>query len=139
MAARPLSQREELPYLVVYGALTALVAALPTTSLNIWDGLTGVWSILLAIFGTIYIYRQNGGANGHFFLQRYLAVGWVVAVRYLAVLVPIAIVFFALLVADNASEVTTGGEFIFSAVAETIIYWRIAHHVRDLARKTTAL
>lgn len=40
MAARLLSQREELPYLVVYGALAALVMAVPATGFNFWDGLS---------------------------------------------------------------------------------------------------
>ena len=72
MAARPLSEREALPYLVVFVALSSAVAYIPQTTQNLWDGVGTVWSVLLAVVGTIYIYRQNGGAGGQHFLQRYL-------------------------------------------------------------------
>lgn len=94
MAARPLSEREALPYLVVFVALSSAVAYIPQTSHNLWDGFGAVWSVLLAAVGTVYIYRQNGGAAGQHFLQRYFAVGWVVFIRWLAVLILVAVPFY---------------------------------------------
>ena len=61
MAARPLSEREALPYLVVFVGLSAAVSYIPQTMSNVWDGLGAACSIALALVGTIYIYRQNGG------------------------------------------------------------------------------
>lgn len=53
MAARPLSEREALPYLVVFVALSSAVAYIPQTSHNLWDGFGAVWSVLLAAVGTV--------------------------------------------------------------------------------------
>ena len=102
MAARPLSEREALPYLVVFVALSSAVAYIPQTTYSLWDGLGGVWSVLLAAVGTIYIYRQNGGAGGQHFLQRYFAVGWVVVVRWFVVLILVAVAFYGTLAGHHA-------------------------------------
>ena len=139
MAARPLSEREALPYLVVFVALSSAVAYIPQTTHNVWDGLGAVWSVLLAALGTIYIYRQNGGGGGQHFLQRYFAVGWVVVVRLIVVLILVAVAFYGTLAAVGAdTESTHWYDFLFLAVVEAVIYWRIGHHVRDLAQRATA-
>ena len=76
MAARPLSERDALPYLVVFVGLTAAVSFVPATMTNVWDGLGAAWSVLLAVIGTLYIYRQNGGAGGqHFCIDTLPSVG----------------------------------------------------------------
>src|SRR5262245_4674371 len=99
MAARPLSEREVLPYLVVFVALSVAVVYIPQAPLNVWDGLGAVWSVLLAVVGSIYIYRQNGGPGGQHFLQRYFAVGWVVTLRWLVGLIGPGVAFYGTLAA----------------------------------------
>ncbi len=139
MAARPLSEREALPYLVVTVALSSAVAFIPQTTHNVWDGLAAVWSVLLAVVGTIYIFRQNGGAEGRHFLQRYFAIGWVVSVRWLAVFILVTVVLYGTLVAVGADIKSTHWyDFLYLAVVEAVIYWRIGHHVRDLAQRAMA-
>lgn len=132
MAARPLSEREALPYLVVYmGLFTA--ASMITTPLNPWDTAGALWSTVLAVFGTIYIYFQNGGAGGQHFLQRYFAITLVVSIRWGVILMLIMLPVYALLRARGInSEETTVYEFMFFAVLETVFYWRLGHHVREL-------
>ncbi|MBI2929570.1 MAG: hypothetical protein HYY24_28230 [Verrucomicrobia bacterium] len=138
MATRPLSEREALPYLVVFLALSTAVGYIPETVFNIWDGFGAAWSVLLAVIGTIYIYHQNGGAKGQHFLQRYFAIGWVVAIRWLVIIVLAAFAFVGVLeFVGVLNDSTSWYEFLFLAVAETVIYWRIGYHIRDLARKTT--
>jgi hypothetical protein len=140
MAARSLSEREALPYLVVFVALVTVVGYIPKPTPNLWDGLEAVWSVLLAVVGSIYIYRQNGGANGQHFLQRYFAVGWVVTLRWLVVIILAAIAFYAVLAAVGAdTESTHWYDFLFFAAAEAVLYWRIGHHVSDLATRTTTV
>jgi len=140
MAARPLSDRQVLPYLVVYVGLTTAVSFLPATMTNVWDGLGAVWSVLLAVFGSLYIYRCNGGVDGQHFLQRYFAIGWVVAIRWLVILMIAIVALFAVLAALSveAGE-STWYEFVFIAVAEAIVCWRIGYHVGDLASRTKAV
>jgi hypothetical protein len=137
MAARPLSEREALPYLVVFIGLSAAVGYIPQTMSNVWDGLRAAWSVALAVVATIYIYRQNGGADGQHFLQRYFAIGWVVGIRWLVVLVLATIAFIATLTALGLeTKHTTWYDFMFFAIGEVVVYWRIGHHVRDLANRT---
>jgi hypothetical protein len=138
MAARPLTDRETLPYLVIYSALMSAAWLIPVPSLNLWDIVTAIWGIALAVFGTIYIYRQNGGDRGNHFLQRYFALGWVVAIRWVAGFIPCALAFHGVIAFTGVySESTTWYDFLFQGSAEAVLYWRIAHHVRDLATRTT--
>lgn len=140
MATRPLSEREALPYLVVFVGLFAVVGYIPQTVSNVWDGLGAGWSVTLAIVGTIYIYHQNGGPDGQHFLQRYFAIGWVVTIRWLVILVLAAVAFFiALTMLGIEAAETTWYEFLFLAVVEAVVYWRIGYHVRDLASRTKAI
>ena len=139
LVAHPLSERETLPYLVVFVGLSAAVGYIPQTMSNVWDGLGAAWSVALAVVATIYIYRQNGGAGGQHFLQRYFAIGWVVAIRWLVVFILATVAFYGTLAAVGAdTESTHWYDFLFLAVVEAVIYWRIGYHVRDLAQRTTA-
>jgi hypothetical protein len=139
MATRPLSEREALPYLIVFVGLSAAVVYIPQTMSNVWDGLGAAWSVALAVVATIYIYRQNGGADGQHFLQRYFAIGWVVGIRWLVILVLATIAFIATLTALGVETESTWYDFMFRAIAEAVVYWRIGHHVRDLANRTRAV
>jgi len=140
MAARPLSEREVLPYLVVFVSLYAAVGYIPQAFTNIWDGLEAFCSIALAVLGTIYVYGQNGGASGQHFLQRYLAIGWVVTLRWLVVFILAAVAFFTLMtVLGRETEETTWYDFLFLAVVQAVVYWRIGYHVGDLAQRTRAV
>lgn len=137
MRAQPLSERESLPYLVLYVALFTLVSGLPNPDFNLFDAFESLLSVIIAIVGTILIYQQNGGINGQFFLQRYFAIGFVVALRCLVVLV--AAMLALIVVLDSLGMLeddTTWYDLIIIVVAEMLLYWRIAHHVRDLAEST---
>ena len=140
MVARPLSEREALPYLVVFVGLSAAVGYIPQTMSNVWDGLGAAWSVALAVVATIYIYRRNGGADGQHFLQRYFAIGWVVAIRWLVIIIFAAIAFYAALTAVGVeTENTAWYDFVFLAIVEAVVYWRIGHHVGELADRTKAV
>ena len=133
MASRPLSAREELPYLVVSLIFTLVVTIVPKPTPNQWDYLAVGWSIILAIAGTFYIYWQNGGSKGDHFIQRYFAIGWVVAVRWFAWVMPVGIFYYSVL-GDPKIEHATWHESVFFAACETILYWRIGHHIAALRR-----
>ncbi len=93
---------------------------------------------MLAVVGTVYIFRQNGGAGGKNFLQRYFAIGWVVGTRWLVTFAIVSVVFYGMLMAMNADidiESTSWHGFLFVAVAETAFYWRVGSHVRDIAKR----
>ena len=140
MVGRPLSEREVLPYLIVFVALTAAIGFIPSERLNVWDHLGTSFSVILAVLGTIWIYRQNGGADGRLFLQRYLAIGWVVGIRWMAVLLVLFIPLFIMLwLYGIESEVTTLYDVVFFAAAEFALYWRIGVHVGNVARRAKSV
>lgn len=137
MAVRPLSEREVLPYLAVAAGLSAVAVWIPEVTMNFWDGAGMVWSIAVAVLGTLHIYQQNGGAGGEHLLQRCLAIGWVVSLRWLVAIVLFAVAFFAATAAfGTVPEHTTWVDFLMIAAFQVGLYWRIGHHVRDVARRT---
>ncbi|MBI1381804.1 MAG: hypothetical protein GC161_12040 [Planctomycetaceae bacterium] len=138
MAARPLSDREVAPYLVVAAGLSSVLWWTPETELNFWDGADTVLSIAVAVLGTLHVYERNGGAQGQHLLQRYFAIGWVVGIRFLAVVLPLLFGYYFLLFAAFGVETqqTTWQEFLMFAALQISLYWRFGHHVRDLAQRS---
>ena len=136
LAARPLTAREELPYVLAFFTLWTINAyssvLFPQSAIaNIWDRLSAGWSIALGIAGTIYIYRRNGGGEGEHFLQRFVVIGWVVTVRWFVWVMPVLLFYYAVL-ADLEDDQATWHEFVLFGVCEAILYWRTGHHVAAL-------
>lgn len=126
MASRPLTERVTLPYVVISAMLVAAIGYVPFATFNLWDGLGAAWSIALAALGTLYIYRQNGGAEGRHFLQRYLAIGWVVTVRWIVGFAAATAAFFTALTVSGAEihQHITWYDFLILVIDETILYLR---------------
>lgn len=136
MAERPLSSRQELPYVIILVGLSVAAGYVPLLLENGWDRLGAAWSVAAVVLGTLHVYRRNGGAAGRCFLQRYLAVGWVVSVRWMATM--LSVIFGMLLVialVGREAEETTWFDFALIAGMEVMLYWRIGLHVGDLARR----
>ena len=137
MRDQPLSERESLPYLVAYIAIFTIASGFPKSNFNFLDTVGSVLSFVIAIVGTIFIYRQNGGNGGRYFLQRYLAIGFVVGMRCLVAIVVGMIALIGILESFGLfSDQTTPYDLVFTVMAEIIVYWRIGYHVRDLAEST---
>jgi hypothetical protein len=134
MRAQPLSERESLPYLVVYVAFFTIASGFPNPDFNLLDAIGSLLSVVITIVGTVLIYQQNGGIDGRFFLQRYFAIGFVVAMRCLVAIVGGMLALLAALDSlGMSSDETTLYDLVFIGIAEIIVYWRIAYHIRDLA------
>ena len=130
---RSVSDREALPYLVIFAALTALVGAFPMfEGFNDWDLVSGLLSVAFAVGGVIYAYKSNGGKEGFDLIQKYVVLGWVVVIRCLLVFVPLAIVAY---IAGEAlglvSDQTGFFDVLLIAILEIVLYGRIGRHVRD--------
>lgn len=133
LAHGPLSEREVLPYLVLFAAIAYVAPFFPAESMNVWDYLGASWAAALAVGGTLYAFRRNGGRAGANFVQHYLAIGWVVGVRWVVFLAALFVVY--LFLVDPPQE-TTWHEALFFCIAELILWERIAHHIGDLAATT---
>jgi hypothetical protein len=130
LAAGPLTEREALPYLVLFMATAAATPLTTVDPFNSWDYVETAASIALVIFGTIYAYRCNGGAAGSNFLQRFLAIGWVVVVRLIAMFVLPASFVLAVFVEESN---TTWQAALMVIIGEAIYFERIGNHMRSVA------
>ena len=138
MAARPLTEREALPYLVVYVGLTALVTCLAVPDINIWDMIETGLGVLICVLGTIYAYHCNGADKGEHFLQRYFAIGWVVSLRVIAGLFLAYCTYLVIceLAGISNGDATTWQDTLFIIGMEIFLYWRTGHHIAQLAQRT---
>ena len=134
LRARSLGDREALPYLVLFAGLTALVGGLPAKDgFNIWDTTSVVLSVILAIAGVAYAYYQNGAGEGYDLIQKYVVLGWVVAVRFIIIAVPVAVALVALGDFMGLVSYDSTGWFDVAVIAlfEAFLYQRIGRHIRD--------
>jgi hypothetical protein len=128
LVAGPLNDREVLPYLLIFVGLSALVLIFPAESMNPWDYALAISTLLITVGGTVYVYYCNGAAAGSHFVQRYLAIGWVVTVRWgVAVIFAFVVLLFLI---DTSGDETTPITAVFWITAEVALYERIGHHIR---------
>jgi hypothetical protein len=140
MANRPLTDREALPYFLVYSGLTAAAGYVAMPLENAWDWAQAAWAVLIAILGAIHLYRSNGGNHGEYFFQRYFALGWVVGLRWLLVAVLVLVAFHVPMAFFRPDvEDTQWYDLLLLVVLETGLYWRIGHHIKDLARRVASV
>jgi hypothetical protein len=133
LKTRTLTDREALPYLLVFTGLAAAVYLFPTTdTFNHWDWIQGGLSVALALGGVIYSYFRNGGRDGYDLILKYVVIGWIVAVRCVLLFIPCAIALYFLgEVAGLISDETNWYDTLVFAGFETILYQRIGRHIAD--------
>ena len=119
--------------MILYAGLAASVYLFPTTEeFNIWDWIGGGLSVTLALGGAFYAYARNGGRQGFDLIQKYVVIGWIVAVRCILVFIPCAIALYFIgemlgLISDDANWYDT----LMIAGFEAILYQRIGRHIAD--------
>lgn len=135
LAQGPLSERETLSYLLAFSIVITL---------SMWGNGEWVWwqallEVVLAVAGTLYVYRRNGGDGGEHFLQRYMTVGWVVGIRYTVPFMLLLIGGFA--VAAVAGVLEQIDEWVYALITtlfSLLLYWRIGHHIGDVVARRAA-
>lgn len=112
---------------------------------GLWDYLSVVGGLALTLGGTLLAFRVNGAAHGRNFLGRFFPLFWVLSVRFLVMATPVAaLAIGAAMVADgwltdpeaaaeDGSAITMGVTIVTWAVT-VLFYYRLAAHVRDVAR-----
>jgi len=130
---RDLSDREALPYLVLFVGLYLAVTCFPVyDNFNFWDAISGVISSILAVCGVIYAYKCNGGDDGYDLIQKYIVLGWVVAFRCLLGFMPLAIIAYLIGGFFNVvGDVTGWFDVCVVSAFELFLYFKIGSHIRD--------
>ncbi|MBK1832446.1 hypothetical protein [Roseibacillus ishigakijimensis] len=89
-----ISESEVGPYFMAYMILMAFTSSFLVGDLDFWDVTMGFSSVVITLFGVLYLKQQNGDTFGDQFLLKYFCLGWVVSVRiYLLTIPAMAIVF----------------------------------------------
>ncbi len=140
MAVRPLTDRESLPYLIASAALAVAGVYYPMPLATVWDGIETVCMFVAAILAVIYAYHRNGGADGQHFLQRYLAISWVIFIRLITMVLTLSIAFHgALSMAGIDVEAAAWLDAAIPLIFQIVLYWRVGHHIGDLAQRSRRL
>jgi hypothetical protein len=110
-----------------------LIATTPTPQLSPWS-VVGSWATFaITVLGLVYLYRQNGGAGGTQFFQRYfplsVTVGWKFVLAMFAALWLVPVV---LAGCSDAQQGWTSTAVL--ACINGLMFWRIGAHLRALAQ-----
>jgi len=134
---RSIHDREALPYLLLFCVLEALAISLPGAEYkNKWDYISTVLTLLVTILGVIYVYRRNGGRAGYDLIQKFVVLGWVVAVRFLIGAIPIGAAAYAFAwYFGLTGDENTLFDALFITAFEIIYYQRLGKHVADTNEK----
>ncbi len=116
-----------------------------TEDKSVWDYIDFVGSVAFTLGGTLVAYRVNGGSAGRAFLSRFFPLMWVLTVRFLAALLALILIatIFMILFSVSLFGTETGSEdFAVLTMADAMLSWawflvfyyRLAVHLRDVAR-----
>jgi len=142
LSGEPLGSRQLLPYVLVFSILETGVLEFsffgePSQDFGVRRWLLGSLSILLTAFGCYYVYRQNGGAKGERFLERFLVLGWITGIRYMVFMFLGIMVFYGIAAVLPSIGSGVGADVVFE-LASPIFYLYLGHHVGNLARSVQA-
>ena len=133
LRTRTLTDREALPYLLsmfVFAA-SAVVFPVPLGS-DQWDRINQGGTILLAILGLLYSYRQNGGAHGHDLALKYIVLGEIAVARCFAVSIPLGIALIWLGTQLGLRDRTMGWyDTSLWLLFQVVAYQRLGRHIAD--------
>ena len=133
LRTRTLTEREALPYLLSMFAFAASAVVFPVPlGSNLWDRINQGGTILLAILGLLYSYRQNGGANGHDLALKYIVLGEIVVARCFAVSIPLGIALIWLGTQLGLRERTMGWyDTVLWLIFQVVAYQRLGRHIAE--------
>jgi len=146
LVANTLTESQVFAYFLTMLALNVLVyESIPLfpspEETNVWDYVGYVGSVVFTVGGTLLAYRVNGGSAGKDFLTRYFPLMWVLTVRFLVFLLPLFVValipmlyFSGTEAADEDSATLSMYVVILGWACFLVFYYRLAVHIRDVAR-----
>lgn len=139
---RPMTDKETLPYLIATSLLYLASQFVPKSAhFNALDYLELAISVLSIVVGTLWLYQQNKADAGQHFIQRYLALGWVVFIRVAVVMFPIMAAMMTILslagLANLDTNVKSWHDIILIIIFTLINYWYLGKQMSEVAEKAT--
>jgi len=140
LSAEPLDSRQLLPYLLAFVILETIVVefsflAPSSQYLGVRQWFLASATVVVTVLGCSYVYRQNGGAAGQRFLERFLVLGWVAGIRITVfVFLGLLVVLFLSELSPVLSEGIENGADIVMGPLVLIYYLYLGYHVGSLAR-----
>lgn len=136
----PLPENQTIKYLLTCIFVWSSVRISPLQQMqDSWQINLDVASILIALIGTYYCFKKNGGPNSVFFLQRFFPIVFVVAAR-------VAVMFFfpifiAKLIIENLivqqiAVTTTWYDVLLALTYRIVVFWRTSIHISQVAKST---
>ena len=78
-------------YFMAHMILTSIVMSCIYLEYSFIEMFLGLISVIITIFGVLYLKKKNNDSYGNQFLVKYMALGWVVGVRLLLIAVPVIV------------------------------------------------
>jgi hypothetical protein len=134
---RSLTDREGLPYYLIFMAASAFATTLPVdVSQNQDVYLSALLMFITTIVGVIYCYSMNGGKNGYDFIQKSIVLGFIVFVRCVLPFIAIFVLFYLLKgVLEGVLGYSVGTQslttHLFNILIEAFYYWRLGKHIQE--------
>ncbi|MEM9443856.1 MAG: hypothetical protein AAGA18_00755 [Verrucomicrobiota bacterium] len=126
-----INDRLVLPYFITYSLLVALGTYMTYEVTTIWGWLEVGLDVIAVVFGTLYLYRLNNGANGNQFLNKYFIIGLPVALRAILIFIVIAVPTY--LIAQSLDIDTESGnpiDFILLLIFYILFYWYFGLNIK---------
>jgi hypothetical protein len=133
LRSRTVTDREALPYFMLFCVLEVLVISFPASSeLNKWNIIETILNITITIIGVLYVYHKNGGSSGYDIIQKFVVLGWVVLIRCSIALIFVGSIIN--LIADYygmLGDQTTLFDVVCITIVSAIYYERLGRHIAD--------
>lgn len=134
LSAKPLIEKfknndfkdeEVAPYFIAYVTLEAITYFFLVGEMTSQIFIENTCTLLITIFGVLYLKRQNNNSFANGFLNKWFSLGWVITVRMFLMLIPICIAF-AIFVPTQSSSFT-----IFFIFFQLFFYWWLGQNFID--------
>jgi len=110
-------------YFMAYMIFMSVAYAFVFGEPNPWDIATGVASVVITIFGVLYLKAQNEDSFGNQFLSKYFCLGWVITVRMFLLAIPAMVVLFAFASIVGGHNAIDPMGALFTIAFEILFYW----------------
>lgn len=126
--------KERFLYLLIFTVLgtavtsSFVISVLYPTAPNQWDIYTDIALLVITILGTTICYNTNKAGDDKEFIERYISIGFPVAIQALLLLTVFGVVFIAIAAFTSQDEISNSSTFYdLLAMAGFVLYfyWRL--------------